>query len=126
MADDVGWHDLSYPACDSRRYEIYFGVKGHRSCCDNFLEAMADVPWGARTVPNPPFNVFMNSPVLADGPLGIGEPRLKAGDRITMRAEMDIVGVVSICPMDLTPTGGKGDLWVLVGKDPGAPEATEV
>lgn len=42
--DDTGRHDLLIPACDPWRYEYDFGVPGHRSCSDNFVEALA--PWG--------------------------------------------------------------------------------
>jgi len=41
--DDTGRHDMLIAACDPWRYEYDFGVTGHRSCSDNFLEALA--PW---------------------------------------------------------------------------------
>jgi hypothetical protein len=118
VADDVGRHDMLYPACDKRRYEVHFGVTDHRNCHDNFLEAMADRAWGSRPVPAP-FNIFMNTSVQPDGTLITAEPLSKAGDKFIMRVEMDLVGVVSACPMDLTPTGGKGitDLEILVSDD---------
>ena len=119
IADDVGWHDLLYPACDYQRYQIYFGISNHRSCHDNFLEAAAEFDWGARLVPFPPFNIFMNTKVENDGRVVTEEPRSKAGQKIILRAEMDILCVASACPMDLTPTGSKGitDVDILVAKD---------
>ena len=108
IVDDVGWHDLLYPACDKQRYQVYFGVTNHRNCHDNFLEAVSDFNWGSRPVPFPPFNVFMNTKVDDEGRLATGEPRSKPGDKIVLRAEMDILCVASSCPMDLTPTGSQG------------------
>jgi uncharacterized protein len=108
MADDVGWHDLLFPACDKQRYLRYFNVQEHRNCHDNFLEAIVKYNWESRLVPNPPFNIFMNTSIDAEGRLLTGEPRSKPGDKIILRAEIDLICVVSSCPMDLTPTGSKG------------------
>jgi len=121
VADDVGWHDMLAPACDKQRYEIYYGVTGHRNCQDNFLEVMADHAWGNRLVPQP-FNLFMNSFVEDDGTMIIRDPISRPGDKIVMRAEMDLIGVVSACPMDLNPVGGTGitDLEIAVADHPEA------
>jgi uncharacterized protein YcgI (DUF1989 family) len=118
MADDVGRHDLLYPACDRQRYKVYFGLSDHRNCHDNFLEAVAEYHWGSRPVPFPPFNVFMNTNVEADGRVVTQEPLSKPGDKLILRAEMDIICVASSCPMDLTPTGSKGitDVDILVAE----------
>jgi hypothetical protein len=116
VVDDVGQHDLFYPACDKQRYALYFGVTGHRSCHDNFLEAVASFGWGSRPVPFPPFNLFMNTRVESDGRLNTGETLSRPGDHIMFRAETDLLCVASSCPMDLTPIGTKGitDIEVLI------------
>jgi len=107
--DDLGWHDMLVPPCDTWRYEYNFGVKGHRNCCDNFREAMKarGNDWGKRLIP-PAFNIFMDSFVRDDGTLDIRVPTSKAGDRIIMRAEIDMIAVASACPMDLNETGARG------------------
>ena len=114
--DDVQRHDLLCPACDQNRYLLHFGVSGHRNCHDNFLEAMAEHGWGSKTVPNP-FNIFMNTTVDPSGKVAIEKGLSKPGDRVILRAELDIVGAASACPMDLTPAGLKGitDVEILVG-----------
>ena len=116
VADDVGWHDMLVPACDRQRYAKYYGVTEHRSCHDNFLEAMSQRNWGKRPVPQP-FNLFMNTFVEPDGTMHIRDPISKAGDIILMAAKMSIIVVVSACPMDLNPVGGQGitDLEIIVG-----------
>jgi uncharacterized protein len=108
LSDDVGQHDLFYPACDKQRYLVSFGVTGHRNCHDNFLEVVEDYGWGSRPVPFPPFNLFMNIKVESDGRLTAGESKSKPGDRVLFRAEMDLLCVASACPMDLTAIVGKG------------------
>ena len=115
VADDVGWHDMLAPACDKERYEIYYGVTEHRNCQDNFHEVMSEHHWASKLVPQP-FNIFMNTYVEDDGTMIIRDPISKAGNKIIMRAEMDMIGVVSACPMDLNPTGGTGitDLAIVV------------
>ena len=115
IADDVGWHDMLAPACDRQRYERYFGVKGHRSCHDNFLEVMGERDWGSRMVPQP-FNLFMNTFIESDGTLLIRDPISKRGDKIIMTARMHLIMVLSACPMDLNPVGGQGitDLEIIV------------
>ena len=107
--DDVGWHDMLVPSCDSLRFEYNFGVKGHRNCCDNFREAMSarGTDWGTKQVPHP-FNIFMNTFVDKDGILEIRVPTSNAGDRVIMQAEMDMIAAASSCPMDLNETGGRG------------------
>jgi hypothetical protein len=115
ISDDVGWHDMLVPACDTQRYERYYGVTGHRNCHDNFLEAMSTRDWGRRQVPQP-FNLFMNTFIEPDGTLRIRDPISEAGDTIIMIAKMNLMVVVSACPMDLNPVGGQGitDLEILV------------
>jgi uncharacterized protein YcgI (DUF1989 family) len=114
-ADDVGWHDMLAPACDRQRYERYYGVKGHRNCHDNFLEAMGKQDWRNRLVPQP-FNLFMNTFVESDGTLLIRDPISKSGDKIILLALMSLIVVVSACPMDLNPVGGQSitDLEIIV------------
>lgn len=116
--DDVQYHDLLCPACDENRYRLHFGLRGHRNCHDNFLEAMAEHGWGTRPVPGP-FNLFMHTTVDSSGKFAIEEGLSKPGDRVILRAEMDIIGAASACPMDLTPAGRKGisDVEILVGTD---------
>jgi len=116
IADDVGWHDMLAPACDKQRYAKYYGVKEHRNCHDNFLEAMYSRGWGKRPVPQP-FNLFMNTFVEPDGTLHIRDPISKAGDMVLMLAQRALIVVVSACPMDLNPVGGQGitDLEIMAG-----------
>lgn len=48
----------------------------------------------------------MNVPVAFDGSLDRLPPRSQPGDRVTLRAEMDLLLVLSACPQDVTPING--------------------
>jgi uncharacterized protein len=100
-----GVHDTLIAACDTARYREY-GVTGpHRTCCDNYREAIAELGLSRDEVPAP-FNLFMNIPWDADGRLEWGTSPARAGDAFTVEALVDQVIVVSSCPMDLNPISG--------------------
>ncbi len=101
VADTCGRHDTLGGACSVEsnqvRYEI--GKRHMHSCRTSFLHAVSDPKWNLSKrdlVPN--VNFFMNVPVTPDGGLsfadGISEP-LKY---VEMRAEMDVICVISNCP----------------------------
>lgn len=48
----------------------------------------------------------MNVPVEKDGSLSFQEPVSNAGDLVLLRAEMDLVLVMSACPQDMLPVNG--------------------
>jgi hypothetical protein len=105
VADSAGVHDFSVPACDPTRYEVFFGIQGHRNCLENLYEALE--PYGVDILQiRDPFNIFQNSPTSADGVLVLTEPVTKPGDRVVFRALMDLVGAVSACPQDFLPVNG--------------------
>ena len=105
VADSVGVHDFSVPACDPSRYEVFFGVPGHRNCAENLAEALA--PFGVAAVQvRDPFNIFQNSPTSVDGVLTLAEPATKPGDSVVFLALMDVVCAVSACPQDFLPVNG--------------------
>jgi uncharacterized protein len=118
VADTAGVHDFSVPACDPSRYEIFFGIEGHRNCQENLAEALA--PHGVDPVQiRDPFNIFQNSPTSPDGVLVLAEPVTKPGDRVVFRALMNLVGAVSACPQDFLPVNGFRitDLRIVVSEE---------
>jgi uncharacterized protein YcgI (DUF1989 family) len=102
--DDTGRHDMIIAACDPWRYEYDFGVTGHRSCSDNFLEVLA--PWAVARHQLPhPINFFQNMS-YPDGRVQFGESLARPGDAVELRALIDVIAAVSACPMDLNPISG--------------------
>jgi len=103
--DDVGRHDILRPACDAARYELVFGITGHRNCLDNLTGALAAYGIDRWDVPEP-FNIFQNTHVDEDGNFVAQPPLSKAGDRIVLRAGVDLVGAVAACAQDQIPING--------------------
>jgi uncharacterized protein YcgI (DUF1989 family) len=98
-------HDTLLCPCNAELYE-QLGCDGyHRSCSDNFHEALSGK---ATDLPLTPasLNLFMNVPVNADGALERRAPASKAGDYVSLRAEMDLLLVLSACPQDVTVING--------------------
>jgi uncharacterized protein YcgI (DUF1989 family) len=105
-----GVHDTFMAACCRHRYTL-LGVHGyHRNCRDNMFEAMQAL---GVTVPAPilaSFNIFMNIAVQPDGiSLNTLPTVTKAGDYITLRAEMDCYVAFSACPQDIVTIQGGGE-----------------
>jgi uncharacterized protein len=95
-----GIHDMLCAACDPSRYEG-LGVEGwHASCQENLQQAMAGLGHADVEIPQP-INLFTNIGLGPDREL-LWRPALtRAGDAVTMRAELDCIVVVSACPQDI-------------------------
>jgi uncharacterized protein YcgI (DUF1989 family) len=105
--DSPGAHDMLCAACDPARY-AGLGVRGwHASCAENLRGVMAGLGHANVAVPQP-INLFMDIPVAADGTLGWRPAPTRPGDSVTVRAEMDVLVVLSACPQDLNPINGPG------------------
>ncbi|MEM9277480.1 MAG: urea carboxylase-associated family protein [Pseudomonadota bacterium] len=100
-----GSHDLLMSACDPRRYELLGHEGYHRSCAENFCIAMNEAGVTAHELPSP-LNIFQNVEIGSDGNIAIIPPAVEAGQYIDMRAEADLLVVVSACPMDIAMTNG--------------------
>jgi len=97
-----GVHDTLIAACDPERYRLLGGAPDHPSCAQNFAAAIAE---HGRSLPRAPapFNLFMAIPWSAEGQLAFEPSPAGAGDSVTFQAELDVLVVVSVCPMDLNP-----------------------
>lgn len=98
VEDTVGRHDFLLTPCSYATFDHFYpDLPRHRGCFGNLAEALAR--WGVTEDMIPvAFNCFMNVPV--DGPTGRLEvlpPVSKAGDRIVLRAAMDLVIGLTAC-----------------------------
>jgi uncharacterized protein len=100
-----GAHDTLFDACDDWLYSHYGCEPGHRNCKDNFRGALAKLGISRESVPAP-FNVWMNVSITDNQRLELSGPTSSANDVMWLRALMDIVIVLSACPMDITPVNG--------------------
>lgn len=114
-----GVHDTLIAACDPERYRQLGAAAEHRSCRQNYEEALAAIGRSGPPLPAP-FNLFMNIPWNASGDLEWLPTVSRPGDAITFRAERDVIAIASSCPMDIVPINGPGgaaavDVELVVG-----------
>ena len=100
-----GCHDLLMSACDVGRYTLLGHHGYHANCIDNLDAALKEMGLETPELPSP-VNVFENVTIGTDGTLHIEPPRVRPGESLTLRAEMELVLVVSACPMDIVLTNG--------------------
>lgn len=107
VAEDTspGVHDTTLAACDVYRYELLGGTGYHPNCTDNLLSVMRDEGFTLQFVPCP-FNLWENAPIDPDRRQTIKPPVSKPGDHITLKAELDVIVVLSACPQDMALTNG--------------------
>ena len=92
-------HDITFPPCDPEAYVQRFGMHDHRSCRTNLAEAIADRGIPYAYLPEP-INFYQNTPIMADGSIEHHTSLAKPGDKVLLRAEMDLIAVGSACPME--------------------------
>ena len=100
-----GVHDTTLAACDVYRYERLGATGYHPNCTDNLLSVMRDEGVILRYVPCP-FNLWENAIIVPDRRQVIRPPVSKPGDHIMLRAELDVIVVLSACPQDMALTNG--------------------
>jgi urea carboxylase-associated protein 1 len=106
-ATAVAYHDTIGGACSCESNTLRYGhhTKAQHACVENFLTANARHGRGKRDMVSN-VNWFMNVPVEADGALGIVDGISAPGLYVDLRAEMDVVVVVSNCPQINNPCNG--------------------
>ena len=93
LTDDVGEHDLLHPCCRTEMYDFFYhNGEEHPNCFDNInkvLDEQRDVIV--------PVNLFMHTKINTNGSISVEEPVSKAGDKIVLKALMDITLGVAAC-----------------------------
>ena len=104
---NVAYHDTIGGACSCESNTLRYGhhTKSQHSCVDNFLDANIREGRGKRDMVSN-INFFMNVPVGTDGTLGIVDGISAPGLNVDVRAEMDVIVVVSNCPQINNPCNG--------------------
>ena len=102
VADDVGRHDFLLTPCSRETFEIIYGNKNyHPSCFENLSKHLAPFGISPDSIPTT-FNIFMNVEIDPTGKMSILPPRSKAGDALTLRAEMDLIVGLTACSAEMT------------------------
>jgi uncharacterized protein YcgI (DUF1989 family) len=111
--DDVGVHDCLLSPCSERMFELLRGETAHPSCHGNLSMALNPYGIGEDAV-LATLNVFMNVTVLPSGETSIQPPISKAGDRLVMRACMDLIVGLSACSSEFTNGGRCAEIAYVV------------
>jgi urea carboxylase-associated protein 1 len=107
VEDTVGRHDTLAGNCSREINIVRYGATAPLSCRDNFIAAMGELGMSSRDIPAN-VNFFMNVPVDGDGRIAIADGISKPGDLVDLRAERDVIVVISNCPQEHNPcSGGK-------------------
>lgn len=105
LHDDVGQHDFLLTPCSQEMFEILYKHRGHHpSCFENLCKAFG--PFGIEPERiSTTFNIFMRVDVSQDGVVAVKPPLSKAGDRLELRAEMDLVCALTACSAEGSNNG---------------------
>jgi uncharacterized protein len=106
-ADTCGRHDTSAGACSCESNTVRFGhyTKYLHACRDNFVLEVSKHGMSKRdVVPN--INFFMNVPIEPSGEMTIVDGISSPGDYVELKAEMDVLLVISNCPQINNPCNG--------------------
>jgi urea carboxylase-associated protein 1 len=103
-ADTCGRHDTLGGACSAESNTVRYALdkKHMHNCRDTFLLQLARCdhsrhPWGKRDIAHN-INFFMNVPVTPEGALTFADGVSEPGKYVEMRAETDVIALISNCP----------------------------
>ena len=99
--DTCGRHDTLGGACSAESNTVRYALEKHHmhSCRDNFLEGIARYDHGlSKRDLASNINFFMNVPVTPAGGLQFADGISGPGRYVQLRAEMDVLVLISNCP----------------------------
>jgi uncharacterized protein len=122
VADTIGRHDTIYGCCSEANNFLRYGVRDTPSCYANFREILARFGLDERSIVGN-VNFFMSVPVLADGSAGVADGVSPPGSHVELRAERDVLAVLSNCPQMHNPCNGYNPtpIQVMIYRPAGGP-----
>lgn len=104
VGNEVERQDTIGGACGKESNTLRYGHHTHfeHGCRENFLAEGTRHGLSARDIVSN-LNWFMNVPVEADGSLGIVDGRSGPGKRVALRADTDVLVLISNCPQMNNP-----------------------
>ena len=107
VADTCGFHDTSAGACSCESNIVRFGhaTRFMHACRENFLTELAKYGMDKRDIVSN-VNFFMNVPIRPDGELTVDDGVSAPGGYVELRAEMDLLVLISNCPHVNNPCNG--------------------
>ena len=125
VEDSCGGHDTIGGCCSEPSNQMLYGVSDCPGCRENFLAALGEHDLGRKDiVPN--INFFCNVPVDAErkmAPDVFVSGYSKAGDYVSMQAQMKALAVISNCPQMNNPcnNGQPTSIRVIISDSPYQP-----
>ena len=116
VADTCGRHDTIGGCCSAALNTFRYGVGYQHNCRDNFLAELKKYGMGPKDIPAN-VNFFMYVPVGESGEMDMGPSISKPGDYVDLRADSDVLAVISNCPQinnpvnDYNPTPIRICIW---------------
>jgi len=106
-ADSCGFHDTSAGACSCESNTVRFGheTRFMHSCRENFLTELGKYGMSKRDLVSN-VNFFMNVPIRPNGELTVDDGVSEPGGYVELRAEMDVLVLISNCPQVNNPCNG--------------------
>jgi uncharacterized protein len=125
IADTCGRHDTIYGCCTEANNFLRYGVRHTPNCYANFREVLASFELDECSIVGN-INFFMSVPVLPDGSAGVADGVSQPGSSVELRAERDVLAVLSNCPQMHNPCNGYNPtpIQVVIYKPLAAPEST--
>ncbi len=107
VADTCGRHDTLGGACSRESNVMRYGAQTEpmHACRDSFLKGIEEMGGGVRDI-TCNINFFMNVPVTPEGGLRFEDGISAPGRYVELRAEMDVVALISNCPQLNNPCNG--------------------
>jgi len=105
IEDTLGSHDTIYGCCSEVNNFLRYGVSGTSSCYANFIEVLGTFGLDRSAIVSN-VNFFMRVPVEAGGIAAIATEVSTAGSFVDLRAERDVLAVLSNCPQVHNPCNG--------------------
>jgi urea carboxylase-associated protein 1 len=107
IEDTCGRHDTIGGACSKESNTLRYGhhTRPQHACVENFLTEGAKWGLGKRDLVSN-VNWYMNVPVEQDGTLGIVDGISSPGLKVVLRAETDVIVLISNCPQINNPCNG--------------------
>jgi urea carboxylase-associated protein 1 len=100
--DTCGHHDTIGGCCSRESNRVRYGVQEGPYCRNNFLRALSRHGLGKKDIVAN-INFFMYVPIGKDGRMAIVDGHSKPGDYVDLKAEMDVLAVLSNCPQINNP-----------------------
>jgi len=104
--DDVQEHDLLHPCCRTEMYDSFYkNGNGHSNCFDNINNKLIKKGVSLFGIIQP-VNFFMNTRINQDGSIIVDTPVSKAGDKVELIAEMDVIVGLAACSVEESQCNG--------------------